>query len=156
MSADDRRLQQIYEAAAGGDLQELKQVASGKGSDATQAAALDLLSQLDPVSAADIALKASALPDLGERVIGLQALAHVDSPASTRALGEALNDSDTGVKRTALAGLGEQTGPEALTLISKAAADPDPTTRAVAKELLAVREAQNQSPPLLFEVPGPY
>jgi len=141
----EHRLEETYEAAESGNVRVLEQVASLTGFDATKAVALDLLSQKDPESAAEIALRAASVPDVGQRVMGLQALAHIDSAASIRALGDALNDSDAGVRQTALVGLSQQTGPEAASFISRAATDPDPTIRAVAKELLGAAQPQEQS-----------
>lgn len=138
----NQRLEQIYEAAQGGNLQALKLAATGRNSDATQAMALDLLAQRDPGAAANLAQDAAASSDLGERVTGLAALAHLDSPAAVRVLGKALSDSDSGVKQTALLGLAEQSGPEAARLMSQAAQDPDPAIQSLAKSLLAARVAQ--------------
>jgi HEAT repeat protein len=143
----DRRLDQVYEAAQAGDLEVLKQAAANKNNDATHSMALDLLVQKDPGAAADLALTAAASSDLGDRVTGLRALAHIESPAAVRALGKALNDSDRGVQETALFGLAEQRGPEAARLMRQAAEDPDPSIQILAKSLLAARDRQTQVAP---------
>ncbi len=143
----ERRLDQVYAAAQAGDLEGLKQAAANKNNDATQSMALDLLAQKDPGAAADLALTAAASSDLGDRVTGLQALAHLESTAAVRALGKALNDTDSGVKETALYGLAQQPGSDATRLMRQAAEDPNPSIQLLAKSLLAARDGQTQIAP---------
>lgn len=139
----DEPLGQLYQAAQRGDFARLKQAASAKNTDSTQAVALDLLTQRDPGAAANVALAAAASPDLAQRVTGLDTLGRIDGPAAVSALAAALNDPDIGIRQTALAALARQSSPEATRLLQQAAEDPDPSIRQFAKSLLSARSGQN-------------
>jgi len=132
----EERLQQVYKAGERGNLERLKREASINTADATRTAALDLLRQKDPAAAAQIALTAANSSDLGERVIGLEALASVNSPAAIETLGQALLDPDEGIKQTALTVLAGLSSPAARRLVQEAAVGFDPAIRGAAENLL--------------------
>jgi len=139
-SGDDPagHLNGVYEAAQRGDLAALWRAALG-ADDASRNAAFELLAQKDPVQATGMAVTASASSDLGERLSGLGALAHIDNALAADVLGGALSDPDTGVKQIALWALSAQTGPEATRFLTQAAEDPDPYIRSLASNLLESR-----------------
>lgn len=138
LSPTDAMLAELEARKAQGDWKALRRAAS-TGDPITQNAALRLLAQHDPESAAKLAAAAARSSDQGRKVIGIQALGDLDSTVGAKALGAALNDPDTGVRQSAVMGLMGQTSPETTAFLTRAIQDREYAVRMTALDLLAQR-----------------
>lgn len=131
----------LYRWAQDGDLESLRQAALS-GDVATQTLALRLLAEQDAELATELAAAASRDTDPNRRLDGLQILGDLDNPAAAAALGDALADPSSTIRRSAVEGLMGQTSDDAVRLLDGALFDPDESVRSLALELLAQRGAE--------------
>lgn len=140
------RLDRVYDRAEEGDWDALRKAASGsKGDPAAQNAALQLLANHDPDQATNLAIAATRSNDQSRKLVGIQNLAELDSPAAAQALGATLSDPDAGVRESAVASLMGQTGPDSVAALSQALNDPDDNIRMMALDLLAQRGSDGEA-----------
>lgn len=131
----------IYEFAQHGDIDNLRQVASS-GDEAAQALALKLLTRKYPAEAVGVAAEAITSPDSNRRLNAVQLVGELDNAGAAKILGQALQDSDIGIRQAAVMGLQGQTSPESIPLLIEALQDKAASIRLLALDILAEKGAR--------------
>jgi len=138
-----RRVTRLQESAKNGQEEAVRKAATDSDP-AVQAVALELLAKQDPGKATDIAVNCVHSEDPNQRITGVQTLADIDDPKSASALGSVLKDNNTGVRESAVAALGSQTGSEAIGYLTQATQDPDPNIETMALDFLSQRGREGE------------